>query len=195
MITTASGGSLPPPAISDEQGKPLLSWRVALLPHLGQDELYDQFHLNEPWDSPHNLTLLERMPKVYRRPKAWNTPDSWDSGITETYYQLFVGPGAVFEENWSAALEDIADPLDRTILVGENSVAVPWTKPEDMPFNPHTPLPLTGSGIPHLIQFACCDGSVRGVLSRNRQGHAPANDPLRPLITCNAGGDGTDLLD
>src|SRR5205823_10918869 len=49
-----------------KQGKPLLSWRVHLLPFLEQDNLYKQFHLDEPWDSEHNKKLIARMPPVYR---------------------------------------------------------------------------------------------------------------------------------
>jgi hypothetical protein len=51
-------GCLPPAAITDQTGKPLLSWRVALLPYLDSVELHQKFHLDEPWDSPHNLSLV-----------------------------------------------------------------------------------------------------------------------------------------
>ena len=60
--------TFPSAASRDEDGKPLLSWRVALLPYLEQKALYDRFHHDEPWDSPHNITLLEQMPQVYRVP-------------------------------------------------------------------------------------------------------------------------------
>ena len=56
---------LPPPAISDQNGRRLLSWRVVILPCLEQNDLYKQFHLDEPWDSPHNLALARSMPEVY----------------------------------------------------------------------------------------------------------------------------------
>ncbi len=45
---------LPPHANYSGDGKPLLSWRVHILPYLEENELYHQFHLDEPWDSPHN---------------------------------------------------------------------------------------------------------------------------------------------
>src|SRR5207249_2796575 len=54
----------PPQALTDKNGKPLLSWRVAVLPFIEQDNLYRQFKLDEPWDSEHNRKLLERMPKL-----------------------------------------------------------------------------------------------------------------------------------
>jgi RNA polymerase sigma factor (sigma-70 family) len=78
-------GHLPAPAIYSKEGKALLSWRVALLPYLEQQGLYRQFHLDEPWDSPHNRKILEtQAPKVYApvgRPAA---------APLRTYYQVFV---------------------------------------------------------------------------------------------------------
>lgn len=53
---------LPPRALIDSNAKPLLSWRVLLLPDLGYPELYDLFHFDEPWDSPHNRLLMEYIP-------------------------------------------------------------------------------------------------------------------------------------
>ncbi len=53
------------PAAIRKDGKPLLSWRVAILPYLEQQALYDKFHLDEPWNSPHNRTLLNQMPEIY----------------------------------------------------------------------------------------------------------------------------------
>ncbi|HET6575825.1 MAG TPA: sigma-70 family RNA polymerase sigma factor, partial [Fimbriiglobus sp.] len=81
-----------PSDIRDKTGKPLLSWRVAILPYIEQDNLYRQFKLDEPWDSEHNLKLLAQMPNFYRvgfEPK----------GATHTYYQMFTGPGTLFDPN------------------------------------------------------------------------------------------------
>src|SRR5438874_420269 len=61
--------ALPFPAIRDREQRPVLSWRVSLLPYLQRGDLYNQFHLDEPWDSPHNIVLLDRMPDVYRCPR------------------------------------------------------------------------------------------------------------------------------
>ena len=60
-------GELPNNSYSPD-GKPLLSWRVHLLPYIEEEALYRQFHLDEPWDSPNNKPLLARMPKVYATP-------------------------------------------------------------------------------------------------------------------------------
>ena len=63
--------AFPARANYDESGNSLLSWRVHLLPYLEQNELYEQFHLHEPWDSEHNLTLVQMMPEVYQS-KSFN---------------------------------------------------------------------------------------------------------------------------
>ena len=84
-ISADKQGRFPAAAISKD-GKPLLSWRVALLPFLGEKGLYEQFHLDEPWDSPHNKLLLDQMPNVYApvlrkgEPKFPPTIKSWSAG-------------------------------------------------------------------------------------------------------------------
>ena len=67
--------TLPPPAITGKDGAPLLSWRVAILPFLGQDVLYRRFKLDEPWDGEHNRKLIGRIPKVFVAPEG--QPTSW----------------------------------------------------------------------------------------------------------------------
>src|SRR4051812_8047194 len=49
------------PWISAPDGRPLLSWRVSMLPCLEEQALFTEFHLDEPWNSPANLPLLRRM--------------------------------------------------------------------------------------------------------------------------------------
>jgi hypothetical protein len=78
---------MPAPAIYDKNGKALLSWRVGLLPYLGERALYNQFKRDEPWDSPHNKKLLSKMPKVYAPPGA-RTRQPYS-----TFYQVFVSAG------------------------------------------------------------------------------------------------------
>src|SRR5262245_7076946 len=85
-------GALPPPAIYSNEGKPLLSWRVALLPYLKNQALYDEFHLDEPWDGPHNIKLLPKMPSVFRDLAPDAPPQQ-----TSTTFRVFVGPGTPFE--------------------------------------------------------------------------------------------------
>lgn len=86
----ASNNKFPRPATHNEKGKSLLSWRVAILPFIEQQELYDKFKRDEPWDSPHNKALLKEMPPVYRCPIRTNVERF------TTNYRVFVGNGISF---------------------------------------------------------------------------------------------------
>jgi Protein of unknown function (DUF1559)/Domain of unknown function (DUF4190) len=163
-----SNGTIPQAAaFQNANGKPLLSWRVALLPYIGEDRLYMRFRLDEPWDSPNNKALLPLMPKMYARPG-----DAPGSGMT--HYQGFVGPGTAFEPRkleqfhpaprtpmpgWSLA--QFTDGPSNTILIATSATPVPWTKPEDMPFDPTGPLPRLGGYLSGGSSVSLVDGSVR----------------------------------
>ncbi|MDR3621243.1 MAG: DUF1559 domain-containing protein [Paludisphaera borealis] len=155
-------GSLPTSAITDKDGRPLLSWRVAVLPYLADSELhslYARFHLDEPWNSPHNFALLDLMPRFYACP----SDQSRKSGMTN--YQAVVGPGAAFTPDFKPLrLEDFTDGPDKTIVVAETTRAVPWTKPEDLPFDGVLPLAVLGSrhgSQNNGFNVSFADGSVR----------------------------------
>jgi RNA polymerase sigma factor (sigma-70 family) len=127
----ANGGMLPPPALVDTKGKPLLSWRVLILPYLEAKNLYDEFRRDEPWDSEHNKKLLARMPAVFESPGVKQV----DKG--KTYYQALVGPGAAFEAGKQLRYPaDFPDGTSNTIGVIEAATPAPWTKPEDVTFDP-----------------------------------------------------------
>jgi hypothetical protein len=143
-----------PSAIADKEGKPLLSWRVAILPYLEQEALYRQFRLDEPWDSAHNKKLLERMPEFYTSPGA--KPKQPHT----TFYQAFDGPGALFGNPKALRPADIRDGLSNTIMVVEAGEAVPWTKPQDLPYDPKKPLPKLGGVFSEGFHVLFCDGAV-----------------------------------
>ena len=69
-------GRLPPAVVYGEDDEPLYSWRVLVLPYIEQNALYEQFHLDEPWDSPHNLALLPKMPGTYEAARLEKVEDS-----------------------------------------------------------------------------------------------------------------------
>jgi prepilin-type processing-associated H-X9-DG protein len=175
---------LPPQAICSKDGKPLLSWRVAILPYLEQQALYQKFKLDEPWDSPHNKKLLAEMPKVYA-PVGVMTKEPHT-----TYYQGFNGPGAVFELRKSPEaafhavglrLLAVRDGTSNTLLVVEAGQAVPWTKPEDIRYAPGRPLPKLGGLFKGGFHAAFCDGHVQFLRRQLNE------QTLRALITHSGG--------
>jgi hypothetical protein len=159
-------GCLPGAAICDARGKPLLSWRVAILPFIEQEKLYHQFRLHEPWDSEHNKKLLAQMPKTYapvaRAPREAHT----------TYYRVFTGPSAAFPEaqpgqpgglTRGLRLSQFYDGTSNTLLVVEAGEAVPWTKPEELPFDPKKPIRKLGGMFEDGFHILLGDGSVHFV--------------------------------
>jgi hypothetical protein len=167
----AHGGRFPPAVIRGKDGRPLYSWRVAILPYLEEEQLYQEFHLDEPWDSPHNLPLLERMPKVYAPVGRTGAAPG------ETYCQAIVGPGAAFEGDVGLRpAKDFPDGAGETVMLAEAAEAVPWMKPADLAFDPAGPLPRLGGVFQGKATFwfvgsersdgwsaAFADGSVRFV--------------------------------
>ncbi len=171
-----ANGKFPPQAIRDGKGKALLSWRVAILPYIDQQALYNEFHLDEPWDSEHNRKLIEKMPAIYASPNPATAKPN------QTYYQTFVGPMAIVEKGKDTQLADITDGTSNTIAVAEAGKPVIWTRPDDIPFDPEKPLPkLGGPGFPGGFNAAFADGSVRFLL------HTINPMVLRALITRNRG--------
>jgi hypothetical protein len=133
--------------------KPLLSWRVQLLPYLEQNDLYREFKLDEPWDSEHNLKLLRKVPEVYRT----GTEAKNSHG---TYYQGFAGADTVFPPGQQLSMADITDGTANTILVVEGGTPVPWTKPVDLPYAADKPLPKLGGVFKDGTHTVLVDGSV-----------------------------------
>jgi WD40 repeat protein len=171
---------LPPPAIIATDGKRLLSWRVALLPFLGETHLYNQFRRDEPWDSPHNRLLLAKIPACYK-PGAGKP-----AGSGMTYVRAFVGPGTVFDGREGLPVGKITDGTVATVVAAEAAESVPWTEPADLDFAADTPRPVLGSLPTGRASLLFADGVV---LTVDRTRLKP--EQLRALIT-RAGGETID---
>lgn len=143
-----------PGNIEDRDGKPRLSWRVALLPYVGEKKLYEEFKLNEPWDSEHNKKLIAKMPKLYAPVRVRAKPG-------ETFYQTFVGEKALLGPKKRPRIPaDIPDGTGNTALVIEAGGLVIWTKPQDLPFDEKKALPNLGGMFDGEANVVLCDGTV-----------------------------------
>ncbi|TWT78047.1 hypothetical protein Pla123a_08360 [Posidoniimonas polymericola] len=119
-------GALPPPVVRNADGDALHSWRVLLLPYLGEQELYDAYDFSQPWDSPHNLALAERIPDVYRCPgneALDHLPTTYlgAPGMLASNYFVVVGPHTAFPEGDGRPLSELTDGLAATALVVETA--------------------------------------------------------------------------
>ncbi|WP_425617418.1 DUF1559 domain-containing protein [Anatilimnocola sp. NA78] len=142
---------------SSKDGKPLLSWRVQILPYVEQLELYNKFHHDEPWDSEHNRKLISEIPRVFVAPAH---PALAKEG--KTVYVVPVGEKAVFGGTKGAQFREIVDGTSNTIMVVDLAPenAVIWTQPADWEFNPKDPAKGLLDESRKQFITAFCDGSV-----------------------------------
>jgi len=168
--------AFPPAYFADAEGKPMHSWRVLLLPYIeepGMRELYEEYRFDQPWNSPYNQQLADKMPHIYSCPS--NTGPA-----AETSYLAVVGP----ETGWSAPqsmnLRGINDGSAVTIaLVEVANSGINWLDPRDLSFAEAQQSPPTphGGGANHLF----FDGSVHFLKSDIEP------NVYRGLLTANGG--------
>lgn len=152
-------GSFPPVANLDDDGRMLLSWRVHLLPFLNENELYEAFHLDEPWDSPHNKTLTSRMPAIYDAPGR--KENKANDGLTT--YLVVVGEQAAFRSSARGLnLNEVTDGTSGTAVMFDvnEKHSVVWTRPQDMPFQLKALRPKISQRFHGKILAGILDGAV-----------------------------------
>ncbi|MFW6170055.1 MAG: DUF1559 domain-containing protein [Planctomycetota bacterium] len=153
----------------DEDGEPLLSWRVHLLPFLGQHELYEQFHFDEPWNSAHNKKLIAQMPQVYRSPNSKAQPGKTVYLGNASEDGIYVPPKKEQrgeKHPTGTQFRDIEDGTSNTIMIVEvnDANAVTWTKPDDFELNEKNPLSGGLRGMrPGVFLASFCDGAVHAI--------------------------------
>lgn len=173
-------GRFPARALYDAAGKPLLSWRVQILPYIGREDLYAQFKLDEPWDSEHNKKLIEQMPPEFRSPMVKVDEKG------KTPFVVPVSERSIFSGKEGAGLRDITDGTSNTIMVvaADAQHSVVWTKPDDLTIDPKDPtsgLHFNAYDDQKVIYVLMADGAVRGVP------RAKLADEILKALTMNGG--------
>jgi len=175
---------LPPAYNVDEEKKPLLSWRVHILPFVEQQQLYDQFHLDEPWDSEHNKKLIAQMPPVYRSPRSAADPTMTTYLTPRSETSAFApDPNLKAGDRRGNNFAKILDGTSNTIAVVEvdDDHAVIWTKPDDYEYTDEDPLQALRNTWRNVFLAGMCDGSVQAISSTINP------DVLKALFTRNGG--------
>ncbi|MGB7342757.1 MAG: protein kinase [Pirellulaceae bacterium] len=103
------------------------SWRVAILPFVEEQALYQQYDYRQAWDSEHNLKLLEKMPAVFRSPRAGK-----DQPAGHTNYLGYATGDSALGKDGGIKVRDFSDGTANTLLLVETKDSVPWTKPQDL---------------------------------------------------------------
>ena len=168
--------SFPAYANFDEDGEPLLSWRVHILPFIEQNELYKQFKLDEPWNSPHNIELVSQMPEVYADPSR-KLADLNKAGMTRCVVPF--GKGTMFHGEEGVTFKQIKDGSSNTIGIVTvlPEKAVTWTQPIDWDVDLEDPKQGILDEEHEMTSVAFADGSVHFF------GLETLNEQLRALLT------------
>lgn len=161
-------GCFPPAFIPDETGKPMHSWRVLILPDLGEAAVYARYRFDEPWNSPKNMALANQMPRLYR------CPSDPSANRSLTSYAMVDGPHAISNGPLARQMSEIKDGASNTIMVAENvNAEFNWLEPRDLNANdmtfrvnafrdsPREAGTAISSRHPGCANVLFCDGTVR----------------------------------
>jgi len=158
---------------TDKDGKPLLSWRVHILPYIEENDLYDRFHLDEPWDSEHNKKLIATMPTTYRAPSSKAEPGMTNYVAVRGKNTVIAAPATAEDGSrkrpTGTHVAQIRDGTSNTAMVVEASdqKAVIWTKPDDYEYDPDNPAKdLAGLRAGGLFLAVFADGHVQIIPSQ-----------------------------
>ena len=180
-------GKFPPAYIADPAGEPLSSWRIHTLPYLDQYDLYKDFQLDQPWDSPDNKPLSEQQVSIFqcplRRGRLWRETPNHCS------YVAVIGPETAWPGSVGRSLSEFTDGPENTILLVEiAAVDHPWAAPDYLTLDNFVELMAKNSPYgpstrhePAYINVLFANGKVR---------HLPVDLPVetwRALFTVSGG--------
>ncbi|MCA9215541.1 MAG: DUF1559 domain-containing protein [Planctomycetales bacterium] len=175
LINYESATTRFPTKATGRGGKPGLSWRVAILPYIEENNLYKQFRHNEPWDSEHNKKLIEKMPSVFKSPGS-SVDDGWTN-----YLAVMSDDSIIVDKKNGKRMRDVMDGTSRTMMIVEanDTEAVIWTKPDDYEFDVEDPSAGLGGIWPGQFIGAFADGAVQ------RINLSVGNETIKAMFTRN----------
>ncbi|MCA9261672.1 MAG: DUF1559 domain-containing protein, partial [Planctomycetales bacterium] len=150
-----ANGHFPPAVLQDEATGTPYSWRVAILPYMDQQALFERYRFDQPWDSPSNREVLKDAPSEYCA-----TAPAQD-GSTEVL--AIAGTNTVISTKTPTKFVQIVDGTSNTVMLVAAGRRVPWTKPEDIAYDSDAPLPAIAPEGANELVATYCDGSVRPV--------------------------------
>ena len=167
-------GGFPPSVLTHKESGKKYSWRIAILPFVDRQDIYDRYDFTQEWDSPHNLEVTSEMPDIFRS-------DTDDVDSTNTSFFMLTGAGGAFSEEASTTIQDFSDGTSNTLMLIEAKRDVHWAKPEDIVIDPDNPLPDFGGFHKGGFNVGRADGSVQFVPEN------VAEDILREYFTRDGG--------
>ena len=113
-------------------GKTPHSWRVELLPFFDAkyQELAKQYKKDEPWDSPNNLKVMEAGAEMLQRSHRGSRTRIAAISCWSVRARRSIRPMR------PPSIRKIRDGTSKTIGLVEAKRAIPWTKPEDIAYDP-----------------------------------------------------------
>ena len=133
----AAHGTFPPAYLADENGLPMHSWRVLILPYLDRQDLYDKYDFDEAWNGANNSLLANRIGDLYRCPGELESVDQWldeEAAFLDTSYMMIVGPNTIADgPSAKKSLADVTDvPFDTFLVVETAGSRIHWMDPCDL---------------------------------------------------------------
>lgn len=134
-------GCFPPAYVADENGRPMHSWRMLILPYFEHSpvdgearfdrETFDQYHFEEPWDGLHNRRLHESIQRIFNCPSETSKLTSKCSANTN--YLAVIGSETLWPGTKSVIREKLSDGASNTLMIVETANSgIHWMEPRDL---------------------------------------------------------------
>ncbi len=130
MVYENANSEYPRAAALDASGRPLHSWRTAILPYMEQPALHSQIALDEPWDS-----RINRGYTVDMQVDAYECP-AHGSAAGTGHYLAVIGERTAWPPGLGRTIREVRDGTASTVMVIEAPwKGAAWAEPKDLSFD------------------------------------------------------------